>query len=122
MSQGASPYSPWSFALSRWDASGSGHLYFEGLLGCLTAREFLFTFILLLPLGVWRLGRLPKTWLVGSISAALAALAMGAYDNAGGNAARAVFSAIGPLLSLSLALLLLETGSQSTSGREPLEE
>jgi hypothetical protein len=65
----------------------------------------------LLPLGVWRLKGLPKGWVAGAAAAGLAALAMGAYDDALGNAARAVFSAVGPMLSLSAALLLVELGA-----------
>jgi hypothetical protein len=57
---------------------------------------------------VWKLGRLPRTWVVASISAAIAALAMGAYDDALGNTVRPLFSALGPLLSLSVAILLPE--------------
>jgi hypothetical protein len=113
MSRGSSPYSLLSFAASRSAESGSGHFYLSGLYRCVVAREFLFTFAWLLPLGLWRLGRIPKTWVIGSASAALAALLMGAYDDAQGNATRAVFSAIGPLLSLSASLLLLETGTAS---------
>jgi hypothetical protein len=47
----------------------------------------------------------------------LAALAMGAYDDALGNATRAVFSAAGPLLSLSVALFLVETGKRDSDLR-----
>jgi len=122
MSKGPSPYSPLSFAASRWAQSGSSYLYLSGLYRCLIAREFLFTFGWLLPLGVWRLGRLPKTWVMGSTCAALAALAMGAYDDALGNAARAVFSASGPMLSLSVSLLLLETGTRYSVRSERLQE
>ncbi|MGA8089159.1 MAG: hypothetical protein WCA10_17930 [Terracidiphilus sp.] len=121
MSRGSSPYSPLSFAASRWAESGSGHFYLSGLYRCLVAREFLFTFAWLLPLGLWRLGRMPRTWVIGSASAALAALAMGAYDDALGNAARAVFSALGPLLSLSASLLLLETSTRGISRSERSE-
>jgi hypothetical protein len=113
MFMSSSPYSPLSFAASQWAESGSGHLYLSGLYRCLVAREFLFTFAWLLPLGLWRLGRLPRTWVIGSTCAALAALAMGAYVDAMGNAARPVFSALGPLLSLSVSLLLVETRKRS---------
>jgi uncharacterized membrane protein len=114
MSRGSAPYTPLSFAASRWEESGAGYLYLSGFVKCLLAREFLFVFAWLLPLGLWRLARLPRTWVVGATCAALAALAMGAYDDALGNATRAVFSAIGPLLSLSAALLLVETSTRST--------
>ena len=108
MSRGAQPYSPISFAASRYDP-GAGRLYLSGLIRCLLAREFLFTFAWLLPLGQCLISRLPKTWVAGSTCAALAALAMGAYDDALGNATRAIFSACGPLLSLSISLLLVES-------------
>jgi uncharacterized membrane protein len=122
MSRGPSPYSPFSFAASRWVQSDSSYFYLSSLYRCLIAREFLFTFGWLLPLGVWRLGRLPKTWVMGSTCAALAALAMGAYDDALGNAARAVFSASGPLLSLSVSLLLVEIGTSDSMHSERLGE
>ncbi len=69
----------------------------------------------LIPLGVWRLKRLPRPWVGGAAAAGAAALAMGAYDDALGNAARAVFSAVGPLLSVSAALLLAEPDAQRKS-------
>jgi hypothetical protein len=114
MSQVSSPYTPWKFAASRWAEAGSGYFYMSGLVRCLLSREFLLVFAWLLPLGVWRLGNLPRGWVAGSTCAALVALTMGAYDNALGNAARAVFSASGPLLSLSVSLLLIETGALRT--------
>lgn len=104
MSRGSQPYSPLSFAASR--QNDAGHYYLSGLIRCLSAREFLFVFVWLLPLGLWRLRRLPKPWVIGSACAALAALAMGAYDDALGNATRAIFSACGPVLALSVAMFL----------------
>lgn len=101
---------PMTFATARWDNSGSSYFYLSGLLGCLLARETFFVFGWLLPLGVWRLNRLPRTWVVGSICSALAALALGAYDNALGNTVRPMFSALGPLLSLTASILLVEIG------------
>jgi len=103
--------SPMTFAASRWEESGSGYFYLSGLFRCLIARESLYVFGWLLPLALWRLGRLPKTWVAASACAALVALAMGAYDDAAGNAVRPVFSAIGPLLSLSASILLVEIGA-----------
>jgi len=102
--------SPLAFAASRHMASGAG--YFSSLIGCLTAREFLFTFVWLLPFGVWRLKRLPTPWVSGAAAAGFAALAMGAFDNALGNATRAMFSSVGPLLSVSASLLLADFGKE----------
>lgn len=107
MLRGPHPYTPWSFAGSRAAGFGAG-FFLSGLVRCLTAREFLFVFAWLLPLGLIRLGLLPRGWVAGSACAALAALAMGAYDDALGNATRAIFSACGPVLSLSAALFLVE--------------
>jgi hypothetical protein len=49
---------------------------------------------------------MPPAWVGASLGGAAAALAMGAWINAGGVAAPAVFNAIGPILSLSAAALL----------------
>jgi uncharacterized membrane protein len=117
MSMGPTPYSPLDFAASRWAPTGSKYLYLSSLYRCLVAREFLYTFGWLLPLGIWRLGQLPRTWVVGSTCAAFAALAMGAYDDALGNATRAVFSAAGPFLSLSVALFLVSTAKLDSKTR-----
>lgn len=107
VSPGATPF---SFAAARWDNAGSSYLYLSGLIGCLFARETFFVFGWLLPLGLWRLNRLPRTWVAGSICSAFAALAMGAYDNAVGNTVRPMFSALGPVLSLAASMLLVEIG------------
>jgi len=108
MSTGPYPNTPFNFAASRQSSSGSGFFYLSGLLRCLTAREFLYVFVWLLPLGLVRLRRLPKPWVAASMAAALTALALGAFDDALGNATRAIFSACGPVLSLSVAFLLAE--------------
>ena len=114
MMHGSTPTTPLSFAEVRWSNAGMNTLYFSGLVGCLFARENLFVFGWLLPLGIWRLGRLPWTWVVGSACAALAVLAMGAIDIALGNVVRPLFSAIGPVLSLSVAILLVEAGGRQS--------
>jgi hypothetical protein len=106
MANDPTPSTPVSFAAARFEKSGSGYFFLSGLVRCLIAREFLFVFAWLLPLGIWRLGRLPSTWVVGSACAAAAAFAMGAYDDAMGNTVRPLFSALGPLLSLSASILL----------------
>lgn len=113
--------SPMTFAAARWDQNGSGYFYLSGLAGCLIARESFYVFGWLLPLGVWRLGRLPRTWVVASACAALAALAMGAFDNALGNTVRPLFSALGPLLSLSASVLLVEAGTPARGEEKVLD-
>ena len=111
MMRGPHPYTPLSFAGSRAAMNGGGLFFFSGLVRCLAAREFLFVFGWLLPLGLFRLGRLPRAWVAGSACAAFAALAMGAYDDALGNATRAIFSACGPVLSLSVAVFLTDAAN-----------
>jgi hypothetical protein len=108
MATGRYPNTPFNFAASRQSSSGSGFFYLSGLLRCLTAREFIYVFVWLLPLGLIRLRRLSRPWVAASMAAALTALALGAYDDALGNATRAIFSACGPVLSLSVAFLLAE--------------
>lgn len=84
---------------------------------CLTAREFWYTFIWLLPLGVWRLGRFNRRWVLAVAATFLLALLMGGYNNAMGNTARAFFNIAGPLLSLSAAMLLAELGGGAATVR-----
>ena len=106
MSHQSPPYNPLSFAASRQEDSGSHYLYLSGLIGCLKSHEFIFTFAWLLPLGLPRLRTLPRTWIAAAVCAGLTALALGAYDDALGNAVRPMFSTLGPLLSLSTAVFL----------------
>jgi hypothetical protein len=112
MSRVTPGFTPIAFAASRQEQSGAGHLYMDGLIRCLMARETFFVFGWLVPLGIWRLGRLPRPFVIGSACAGLAALAMGAYDDALGNTVRPMFSALGPVLSLSASILLVEIGAR----------
>ena len=111
-----SRFTPWSFARAMWVESGSASFYVGPLLGCVLDRTFWYVFGWLLPLGVWRLGQLPKPWVRGVAWASVAALAMGAYNDAGGNTARAVFNVAGPILSLSAAVLLTSMHRPSDHG------
>ncbi len=80
--------------------------FLHALLRCLRAREFWYTFIWLLPLGLLRLNRLDRRWVWATAATFLLALLLGAYNDALGNTARALFNISGPLLSLSAAVLL----------------
>lgn len=99
---------PWEFAqgLRRNDVS-----LLRGLLGCLKDRYFWYSFVWLLPLGIIRLRSLPTTWIWASCAGAAAALAMGAWNNAQANVVPSIFNSIGPMLSLSTALLLIGRGA-----------
>ncbi len=93
---------PWSIA---GQAKSSAN-FFVALWRCLTERSFWYMFGWLIPLGVWRLKFFPKPWRTAAIVTAILAIILGAYSDAGGTVGRATFNIIGPLLSLSVALLL----------------
>jgi hypothetical protein len=80
--------------------------FFIALWNCLTQGSFWLVFGWLLPLGIWRLRFFPVAWRAAAIAASVLAMILGAYSNAGGTVGRAIFDIIGPLLSLSAALLL----------------
>ena len=80
--------------------------YLARLRDSIFSRSFWYVFYWLLPLGVWRLRHLPRAWAAASVSSALTALALGTYKGVSGNVARPIFNTIGPLLSLSAALLI----------------
>lgn len=86
--------------------------FFHGLLNCLMAHELWFTFIWLLPLGLLRFSRIDRRWRWAAAATCLLALLFGAYNNAQGNTARALFNIAGPLLTLSAAALLTKGESQ----------
>jgi hypothetical protein len=87
--------------------------FFHALLGCLTAREFWYIFVWLLPLGLLRMKRMDRRWVWATVATFLLALLLGAYNNAQGNTARAFFNISGPLLSLSVASLLVDPKSET---------
>jgi hypothetical protein len=93
----------------------------RGLIGCLTDRQFWYIFGWLLPLGALRMRDMPPAWVGASLGGAAAALAMGAWINAGGVAAPAVFNAIGPILSLSAAALLTLAAEPRSSRLRPAQ-
>lgn len=93
---------PWQIA-----NQANAHVnFFIALWHCLTERSFWYVFGWLIPLGIWRLKFFPSPWLVAAFAAAALAIILGAYSNAGGTVGRATFDIIGPLLSLSVAMLL----------------
>ena len=104
-----------------WNIAGQARApvnFFVALWHCVTERSFWYVFGWLIPLGVWRLRYFPKPWLIASLTTSLFAIMLGAYSNAGGTVGRATFNIVGPLLSLSVALLItrpfgIRTGSGS---------
>lgn len=93
---------PWEFAASMRATAG----FLSGLRGCVLDHTFWYVFIWLLPLGLARLSRLPRSWVWASAVAFCGALVLGAYNNAVGNTTRALFNVAGPILSLSAAVFL----------------
>jgi hypothetical protein len=85
--------------------------FMRALLMCLAAREFWYIFVWLFPLGLIRIRRMDQRWIYAAAGTFVVALFFGAYDDAQGNTARALFNVVGPLLSLAAADLL--TGSKS---------
>jgi hypothetical protein len=85
------------------------HDYLRHFASSLWDQNFWYVFLWLLPAGIPKLGRFPKSWLIptGAASAMVFVLD-GYYGGAPGTVGRALFSVAGPLLSLSSAALLVE--------------
>jgi hypothetical protein len=104
-----------------WQIAGQARApvnFFVAFWHCLTERSFWYVFAWLLPLGVCRLKWFPKPWLVAALVTSIFAIMLGAYSNAGGTVGRATFNIVGPLLSLSVALLIVNArraGASPTS-------
>jgi hypothetical protein len=85
-------------------------------------RNSLYIFVWLLPLGIPRLGRFPRAWLVPSAAASAMAFALDAYHTgAYGTVARALFSIDGPLLAMSAASFLAGLNFEQPVGDETME-
>jgi len=93
---------PWQFA--AYMHAGRG--FFMGLRGSVLDHTFWFEFIWLLPLGLVRVRRLPRPWVMASAVAFCGALVLGAFNNSGGNTTRPLFNVAAPMLSLSAAIFL----------------
>jgi hypothetical protein len=105
-----------------WQIAGQASApvnFFVALWHCLTERSFWYVFGWLLPLGIWRLKYFPRPWLIASVVTAAFAVMLGAYSNAGGTVARGTFDIVGPLLSLSVALLIARESFEETAGASP---
>lgn len=70
-------------------------------------RNLLYVFVWLAPLGIPRLQRFPKGWLIPAAATCVVVFVLdGYYGGAPGTVGRALFSVAGPLLALSSAELL----------------
>jgi len=98
--------SPWQFGL----ALHGGDHYFSHFAASLRDRNLWYIFIWLLPTAILNLRRLPKSWLIPVGTTCAMAFVLDAYfGGAPGTVGRALFSIAGPVLSLSSAMLLLQT-------------
>ncbi len=88
---------------------GNNH-YLMNLWSSVWDRNFWYVFVWLLPLGIPKLKRLPRSWLIPTAAVTVMAFVLDTYyTGAYGTSARALFSTAGPLLALSSACLLLGT-------------
>jgi hypothetical protein len=102
-----------------WQIAGQAQApenFFVALWHCVSERSFWYVFGWLLPLGICRLKYFPKPWLIASLVTAIFAILLGAYSNAGGTVSRGTFDIIGPLLSLSVALLISKLAFDEPAG------
>jgi hypothetical protein len=93
---------PWSMA-SQWWAYGD---FFGNLLESVSDHRFLYPFVWLLPLGVWRLNRFPRPWVMATVVTGLFAFGITGYANLGGTVNRPIFNVIALLFGLSTACLI----------------
>lgn len=94
---------PWSFALGLNSHSN----YASNFVAWLTDRNSWYILLWLLPLGLLRIRRFPRKWVMASAAASFVAMLLNAYyggmGGSGGGVGRYVFDIAGPLLSLSVA-------------------
>lgn len=94
---------PWQFAAGLNARSD----YLGNFVNGIADRYFWYVFIWLLPLGVWRLGRFPRPWVLATSAAAFLVFVLDAYvQGPPGATGRPAFDVAGPILSLSAAVLL----------------
>ena len=88
--------------------------YLAHVLNSFRDRNFWYIFVWLLPLGLVRLNRLPRTWRIATAATCVTAFALDAYyGGQPGTIGRALFTIAGPLLSASAALLLFNQGADA---------
>ena len=104
---------PWTMA--SFYNKGS---YLENIEALLVEGRFWYAFIWLAPLGICRLNRLPRPWVMASLATTVFALCMAVLSHLGGTVNRAVFNIAGPILSVSTAIFLTSSSSAPAAGRE----
>jgi hypothetical protein len=102
---------PWSMA-SQWWRYGT---LTSNLLTTLTDHGFVYPFIWLLPLGIWRFNRFPKPWVMATIVTGIFAFGFAAYTPLNGTVNRPMFNVIAPLFGLSTACFIAVSGTRARS-------
>jgi hypothetical protein len=104
---------PWTMASQVYPHSNIlSHL--KQMLG---DRRFWYPFVWLVPLGVWRLHRFPRPWVMATTVTAVFALFLASYTSlANAGASRPIFNIIAPLFSLSAADLIATGGPWKLRG------
>jgi uncharacterized membrane protein len=95
---------PWAIAAE----ANARVSFFQALAGELKDHNFWYVFGWLLPFSIWKLKRLPRPWLMASLFTAIIVLAFGAWKDMAGTVGRPLFDVVGPMLTLSTAILLSE--------------
>lgn len=94
----------WPWEMARTAKSDVN--FFKAIVREFSQPNFWYVFGWLLPLGIWKLRSFPRAWVGATAASVVVALWLGAFINAGGSIGRSVFNISGPLLSVSVALLL----------------
>lgn len=106
---------PWRIAAQERTSTSTAH----NLLGVVGAWKFWLTLIWLPFLG-FAAERFQKEWRYGAIAAAIVAFVLSVFNDSGSNAARPIFNVLGPLFTISFALmpeLILEPGHSHAGER-----
>jgi hypothetical protein len=90
------------------------HDYLRHFVSSLRDQNFWYIFLWLLPAAIPNLKAFPRSWLIPTAAASVAAFVLDAYyGGAPGTVGRALFSVAGPLLSMSAAAFLLGAKDRS---------
>lgn len=93
---------PWSMASHWWNYGTLG----SNLSKTITDYRFIYPFVWILPLGLWRLNRFPKSWVMATIVTGLFAFGFAGFTQIGASVNRPVFNVIAPLFALSTACFI----------------
>lgn len=92
------------------------------LWACLFSTNMALTFSYLIPLGIWRLHRLNKGFLLCFAGMGVSALLLSAYAEIGRNVSRPLIDCVGPLLAVGTAVMMLGVKTQPRLWDERMAE